>query len=106
MNVEDLRLFVTTLDAGSFTAAADTLGVTKQYVSRRVAALEALLGVRLLNRTTRRLQATELGLLLYDKATTILADLRDAQELVSAQGASLRGTLRVSAPMTLSLIHI
>ncbi|PZW68890.1 DNA-binding transcriptional LysR family regulator [Pseudomonas sp. URMO17WK12:I1] len=106
MNVEDLRLFVTTLDAGSFTAAADTLGVTKQYVSRRVAALEALLGVRLLNRTTRRLQATELGLLLYDKATTILADLRDAQELVSAQGASLRGTLRVSAPMTFATLHL
>lgn len=106
MNVEDLRLFVTTLDTGSFTAAADALGVTKQYVSRRVAALEALLGVRLLNRTTRRLQATELGVLLHDKATAILADLRDAQELVSAQGASLRGTLRVSAPMTFATLHL
>ena len=106
MNVEDLRLFVTTLDTGSFTAAADALGVSKQYVSRRIAALEELLGVRLLNRTTRRLQATELGLLLHDKASAILSDLRDAQELVSAQGTSLRGSLRVSAPMTFATLHL
>jgi DNA-binding transcriptional LysR family regulator len=106
MNVEDLRLFVATLDEGSFTAAADKLGVSKQYVSRRTMALEELLGVRLLNRTTRRLQPTELGMLLYERATRILNDLQETRELVSDKSPVVRGTLRISAPMTFGTLHL
>lgn len=106
MNVEDLRLFVATLDEGSFTSAADKLGVSKQYVSRRTMALEELLGVRLLNRTTRRLQATELGLLLYDRAKRILAELLETEDLLSEKSPLVKGTLRISAPMTFGTLHI
>ncbi|GGK10717.1 LysR family transcriptional regulator [Pseudomonas matsuisoli] len=106
MNVEDLRVFVATLDEGSFTAAAEKLGVSKQYASRRTMALEELLGVRLLNRTTRRLQPTELGMLLYERAARILADLQETQELVSDRSPVVRGTLRISAPMTFGTLHI
>ena len=56
--LEDMQLFVSVLEQGSFTAAAEVLGLSKQFVSRRVAALEARLGVRLLNRSTRKLSAT------------------------------------------------
>ena len=106
MNVEDLRLFVATLQEGNFTAAADKLGVSKQYISRRIMALEDSLGVRLLNRTTRRLQPTELGMLLHERAARILNDLQETQELVSDQSPTVRGTLRVSAPMTFGTLHV
>ena len=85
MNFDDLRLFVTTLNEGSFTAAADKLGLSKQFVSRRTLLLEESLGVRLINRTTRRLQATELGVLLYERAVKILEDVNDTEELLSSR---------------------
>lgn len=106
MQSEDLRLFVATIQAGSFTAAAERLGLSKQYVSRRTMALEAALGVRLLNRSTRRLNATDLGLALYERAVKILEDLDEAQELVSNQSKVLRGTLRIAAPMTFGTLHL
>ena len=59
--LEDMRLFAATLDTGSFTAAAERLGLSKQFISKRVMALEAQLGVRLLMRTTRHLRPTDLG---------------------------------------------
>ena len=58
---EDMRIFSQVMESGSFTAAADKLGLSKQFVSRRVMALEERLGVRLLNRSTRRLDPTPLG---------------------------------------------
>ncbi len=106
MNFDDLRLFVATLDAGSFTAAADKLGLSKQFVSRRTMALEETLGVRLLNRTTRRLQPTELGVTLYERAVKILEDVSDTEELFSNQRSVPRGVLRVSAPMTFGTLHL
>jgi len=58
MQIEDLRIFITVIKAGNFTAAAEQLLLSKQYVSRRMAALEASLGVRLLIRNTRKLSVT------------------------------------------------
>ncbi|TLX58508.1 LysR family transcriptional regulator [Stutzerimonas nosocomialis] len=106
MQLEDLRLFVTTLDQQSFTAAAERLGLSKQYVSRRIQALEAELGVRLLNRTTRRLRPTELGTTLYERATRILDEVSETRELLASQSATARGTLRISAPMTFGTLHL
>ncbi|MBA1275890.1 LysR family transcriptional regulator [Stutzerimonas azotifigens] len=106
MQLEDLRLFVTTLDQQSFTAAAERLGLSKQYVSRRIQALEAELGVRLLNRTTRRLRPTELGTTLYERAARILDDVSETRELLASQSATARGTLRISAPMTFGTLHL
>jgi DNA-binding transcriptional LysR family regulator len=106
MQLEDLRLFVTTINEQSFTAAAEKLGLSKQYVSRRTMALEEELGVRLLNRTTRSLRPTDLGMTLYERALRILDEVNETQELVSSQSVNVRGTLRVNAPMTFGTLHI
>ena len=103
---EDMRIFVQAVDLHSFTAAADKLGLSKQFVSRRVGALEARLGVRLLTRTTRQLAVTELGRIYYDRAAQILADVSDADLAVSSQSGVVRGLLRVSAPMSLGTMHL
>ena len=61
MQIEDLRIFLAVVNAGSFTAAAEQLLLSKQYVSRRMAALEASLGARLVSRNTRKLSITDSG---------------------------------------------
>lgn len=104
--LEDMQLFVTTVDAGSFTGAAEKLGLSKQFVSRRVMALEARLGVRLLNRTTRRLHVTDAGREYHARAVRILDAVGDAEQAVSSQGSSPQGTLRVTAPMSFGTLHL
>lgn len=104
--LEDMQLFVSVMDRGSFTAAADALGLSKQFVSRRVAALEGRLGVRLLNRSTRKLNATALGHSYLERARRILQDVAEADMLVSEQGASPRGALRLAAPMSFGTLHL
>jgi len=80
--LEDLRTFVAVVEAGSFTAAADRLGIAKSAASRRVASLEGGLGVQLLQRTTRRLNLTDTGLSFYERCARILADLDEAEAAV------------------------
>lgn len=104
--LEDMRLFVNVLERNSFTAAANALGLSKQFVSRRLTALEARLGVRLLNRSTRKLSATSLGQAYYERAVRILEDVDEAESLVSEQRSSPRGTLRLSAPMSFGTLHL
>lgn len=104
--LEDMRIFVTTVDAGSFTAAAERLGLSKQFVSKRVMALEARLGVRLLIRTTRQLRPTGLGMAYVEQARELIQRIDDAEEAISQQNASPRGTLRVSAPMSFGTLHL
>jgi len=98
--LEDMRIFVNAVEQGSFTAASEALGLSKQFVSRRVMALEDRLGVRLLNRTTRRLDVTDAGREFHARSVRILEDVDDAELAVSSQGASPKGTLRISAPMS------
>jgi DNA-binding transcriptional LysR family regulator len=104
--LEDMRLLVSVLERKSFTAAADALGLSKQFVSRRLTALEARLGVRLLNRSTRKLSATPLGQAYYERAVRILEDVAETEALVSEQRSSPRGTLRLSAPMSFGTLHL
>ncbi|WP_097084038.1 MULTISPECIES: LysR family transcriptional regulator [unclassified Pseudomonas] len=103
---EDMRLFTQVLDAGSFTAAAHQLGASKQWVSRRVMALEARLGVRLLNRSTRRLAVTPLGQAYYDAALRLLADLEQVEQSITGAAGAVQGTLRVSAPLSFAVEHL
>jgi DNA-binding transcriptional LysR family regulator len=95
--LEDAEVFVAVVDAGSFTAAAAALGVTQPAVSRRVAALEARLGVRLLVRA-KRLRPTEAGAAFHDRARRALGELEEGEHEASATSAELRGALRVTAP--------
>jgi DNA-binding transcriptional LysR family regulator len=103
---EDMRIFVGAVDLHGFTAAADKLGLSKQFVSRRVSALEQRLGVRLLTRTTRKLAVTDLGRIYYERAVQILADVGEADLAVSSQSGQPRGLLRVSAPMSFGTMHL
>ncbi len=104
--LEDMQIFVGTVDAQSFTAAADKLGLSKQFISRRIMALEDRLGVRLLNRTTRKLSITDAGTAYYERAHKIIDEVQEAEQLVSNRNATPRGTLRLSAPMSFGTLHL
>jgi DNA-binding transcriptional LysR family regulator len=106
MQLDDLRIFAATVDAQNFTAAARKLSLSKQFVSRRVMALEAELGVRLLVRNTRKLAITDLGRELYERARRILTEVEDAEQAMSSQQAEPRGLLRISAPMSFGMTHL
>ena len=103
---EDMRIFAQVMEAGSFTAAADRLGMSKQSVSRRLMQLEQRLGVRLLNRSTRRLDATPLGQHYYQSALRLLGEVQQVEHDISGQAQALRGTLRLSAPLSFAMAHL
>ncbi len=94
----DVAAFVQVVETGSFTAAAEQLGVSKAVVSKYVSRLEQRLGARLLQRTTRRLTLTEAGEALYHKSSGALAELADAEAEVARLTGAPRGHLRVTAP--------
>ena len=104
--LEDMRIFAETVDAQSFTAAADRLGLSKQFVSKRIAALEKRLGARLLVRSTRHLRVTDLGLAYHERAQRILSEVDAAEQMITSQTATPRGVLRLSAPMTFATMHL
>jgi DNA-binding transcriptional LysR family regulator len=106
MQLDDMRIFVATVDAHNFTTAANRLSLSKQFVSRRVMALEEALGVRLLIRNTRKLAVTELGQEFYERAKRILGEVADAEQAMSLRRASPHGLLRVSAPMSFGMVHL
>ena len=106
MQLDDMRIFVATVDAHNFTAAAKRLTLSKQFVSRRVMALEEALGVQLLIRNTRKLAVTELGQEFYERARRILGEVEDAEQAMSLRRAGPRGLLRVSAPMSFGMMHL
>ncbi len=102
MDLNRIAVFVRVVEAGSFTGAAAALGVRKSSVSRSVAALEAALGIRLLQRTTRRLSLTDAGRAYYERARDALAGLEEAEHALSALGAEPRGLVRFTAPVDLA----
>ena len=96
--LSDIAVFVRTVEQGSFTAAAESLGLSKAAVSKYVGRLEDRLGVRLMNRTTRKLTLTEAGELLFRGASPALADLAAAEDGVQELAGKPRGRLRVTLP--------
>jgi DNA-binding transcriptional LysR family regulator len=90
-----LTAFVRVVEGGSFSAAARRLNMSTTMVSNHVRALEDRLGVRLLNRTTRKVSLTEIGKAYYDRSTQILADLEQADDVAGALQSTPRGTLRI-----------
>ena len=90
-----LTAFVRVVDSGGFSAAARRLDMSTTMVSNHVQALEDRLGVRLLNRTTRKVSLTEIGKAYYDRSTQILADLEQADDIASELQSVPRGTLRI-----------
>lgn len=104
--LEAMRTFVTVVDTGSFVGAAEALPMSKAAVSRHVAELEARLGVRLLNRTTRRLSLTPEGERFHARSKDVLARVAEAEAEVTAHTGEARGVLRVNAPQSFGLLHL
>jgi DNA-binding transcriptional LysR family regulator len=97
-NLRRLVYFVAVVETGSFTAAAERLGITKAVVSQQVARLEQEFRTSLLVRTTRKVQATEAGLSFYRRCTLILRDAEDAFDELSEAVSEPTGILRLTAP--------
>jgi DNA-binding transcriptional LysR family regulator len=98
--------FVRVVEARSFTGAAQSLGVPKSSVSRRVTELEKTLGVTLLHRTTRKLALTEAGRIYFDEASRALSGLDTAAELASGLDEEPRGTVRLTAPVNVGVMGL
>jgi DNA-binding transcriptional LysR family regulator len=101
-----LTVFAKVVEQGSFARAAERLGLSPSAVSRHVADLEAHLGARLLNRTTRRLSLTESGQAFHERTVQLLADLEEAEAAVTAHALAPRGTLRLTCPITFGERHL
>jgi DNA-binding transcriptional LysR family regulator len=97
----EMEAFATVVEEGGFTDAARKMGISKSAVSKHVSALETRLGARLLSRTTRSVNPTEIGLAYYDRAARILNDAGEADALVAELHATPSGSLQVSAPSDL-----
>ena len=96
----DMRVFKAVMDEGSFAAAAKSLQMTPSGVSRRISRLEDRLGVRLLNRTTRKLSLTDAGERYHQRSIQITADIDEAEREVSDLQGAPRGRLRITAGKT------
>jgi len=99
----EMKTFAAVVDGGSFVQAADALAMSKPAVSRHVAELEQRLGVRLLQRTTRKLSLTEEGRLFYGRCKTVLADVEVAEEEITAKSVAVKGLVRVNVPISFGL---
>jgi len=102
----NMEVFVRVAQLGSFSTAAGQLGMSKSTVSKHIAALEERLGVRLLNRTTRRLSLTQYGEIYRDHCLRILQEVADANENMDRFAAEPRGRLKVNAPMSFGMLHL
>lgn len=107
MNTDsDLGFFCLLVNQGSLSATARELNLTPPAVSRRLNQLEARLGVRLLNRTTRRISLTSEGDVYFTNALRILSDIDETERLVSSSRAAPKGLLRVNAPLGFGRTYI
>jgi len=103
---EELSVFAEVAERGSFAAAARRLGRSPTAITRAVAELEARLGVRLLNRTTRAVSVTEAGQRFLAGAKRVLADLDEIERAAAGEGRAPRGELRVTAPILFGRLHV
>jgi DNA-binding transcriptional LysR family regulator len=103
MDLNRIAIFLRVIEAESFTRAASALGLPKSSVSRSVSRLEQDLGVRLVQRTTRKLRLTEAGELYFEQAKRAIAELEEANSAVADMGREARGLVRVTAPVDLGV---
>jgi DNA-binding transcriptional LysR family regulator len=101
-----LQLLVAIADGGSFTAAAARLGLTPSAVSKGVTRVEARLGVRLLQRTTRRVAFTDAGEAYIARGRQLIADFEAVERQTSSRNDTIRGTLRVAAPTVYGSVKV
>ncbi|WP_374315232.1 LysR family transcriptional regulator [Aquabacterium sp.] len=104
--LDDLKLFLAVVDCGSFTAVTERLGVPKSTVSRAVARLEASLGNRLVERSTRHVRLTEAGKLLHAQSAPLLGRLGELLDGARQDSAAPQGTLRIAAPYEFGVLRL
>ncbi|QEI06582.1 LysR family transcriptional regulator [Pigmentiphaga aceris] len=102
----EMKTFIAVVDAGSFIGAADPMGMSKAAVSRHVSDLENRLGVRLLQRTTRRLSLTDEGQSFYARSKEALALVDEAETEIRSRSIEASGVVRVNAPHTFGVLHL
>jgi DNA-binding transcriptional LysR family regulator len=102
----DVLAFVRVVETGAFSRAADHMGISKSVLSRRVARLEQQLGARLLIRTARGAQPTDVGQAYFERAANILAELEAAQEVVAQAVTQIAGPIRLSAPLSFGIEYL
>jgi DNA-binding transcriptional LysR family regulator len=103
---EALRVFSQVVELGSFSKAADRLGLSATATSRHVAELESHLQTRLLNRTTRRISLTESGRAFYERCVQVLADLEEAEQEASRAAVVPRGTIKLTSAVNFGVRHL
>lgn len=103
---EALRVFSQVVELGSFSKAADHLGLSPTATSRHVAELESHLQTRLLNRTTRRISLTESGRAFYERCVQVLADLEEAEQEASRAAVVPRGTIKLTSAVNFGVRHL
>ena len=104
--LREIECFIAVAELGSFVKAADALNVSKAAVSRTILELEARLGARLMQRTTRRLSLTEAGVLYLDRCKQIVSALEDADQMLTAGNTDPAGLLRINVPQTFGVLHL
>jgi DNA-binding transcriptional LysR family regulator len=102
----EMRTFAAVVDAGSFVQAADALDISKAAVSRHVADLEERLGVRLLQRTTRKLSLTEEGRAFYGRCKSLLGELEDAEAEITSKSVQASGLVKINVPVSFGILHL
>lgn len=105
-NLNDLYYFAQTVEHGGFAPAGRAIGVPKSKLSRRVAALEERLGVRLIHRSTRHFSTTDTGQTYYEHCKAMLVEAEAAQEAIDSVRAEPRGVIRLACPVTLLHVHV
>ncbi len=103
---QSMKTFTAVVEAGSFVGAMDATGLSKPAVSRHVTELEAHLGTRLLQRTTRRLSVTGEGQAFYQRCKEILLAVEEAEAEMGSSAAQAQGLLRIGAPQTFGALHL
>lgn len=101
-----MNMFIRVVETGSFSAVAKELHSTQPTISKNIAELEAWLGAKLLNRSTRSLRLTETGADYYERCVAILQDVEDAEQNVGLLQTQPRGLVRVSAPVAFGRLHV
>ncbi|RWK44242.1 LysR family transcriptional regulator [Mesorhizobium sp.] len=105
-HLNDMALFVEVARARSFRKAAEALGMPNSTLSRRISALEKAIGLRLLHRTTRKIELTEAGQLYYERSKRIVDEARLAHEQLGAMVEQPSGVLRVSLPVDFATLYL
>ena len=104
--LENMETFIRVVEAGSFSGAAERMGVAKSAVSRRLKELEGHLGVELFHRTTRKMNLTDTGRTFYQQSVRILEDILEAELATSQAHGELQGSLKIALPLSFGVMHM